>query len=91
MENNNGNKMENNSNHSSDLNVCSVLRADGNVHTVNVFLGKKARSAGRNQEEDFQWMYMCTSPAALAFLSCSAVPQSSMEFGELHYEGEIRE
>lgn len=84
--------MGNNRNHSLDLNISSVLRADCNVHTVNMFLGKKARNAGKNtRRRTFSGMYMCTSPAALAFLPCSAVPQSSMESGDLHYEAEIRE
>ena len=47
--------------------------------------GKQHRE--EHQEEDFWWAV----PAALACLSCSAIPQSSAEFGELHYEAEIRE
>lgn len=53
---------------------------------------KKASNAGRTvRRKTFSGTHMCTLPAALAFLSCLAIPQSSVEFGELYNEAEIRE
>jgi len=59
-----------------------------------VFLNscEKGINAGRSfSRKDLSETCTCTSSAALAFVSCSAVPQSSVELGELHYGAEIRE